>query len=177
MEKSAPQVSIIIPMFNSERFIGECIESILQQTFEDFELIIINDCSTDRSGQIAQNYTDPRVKVIHRQQNFGECASRNFGINIAKGKYIYFIDADDLILPHTLENLVNAAEESEAEVVHMNSFTTFNESLNTKHMKIRNPEPRFLNEDLPQRLQNEFMNHGLDVVAWIKIDERRVANS
>lgn len=102
-------VSIIVPVYNGEKFLGECIESVLAQTYTDRELIIVDDGSTDSSGTIADGYAKDYsfIKVIHCE-NGGMSMARNIGINAAKGEYIYFLDADDVLHPQALEVLCPA---------------------------------------------------------------------
>lgn len=91
-------ISVIVPVYNAEKFLDKCIESILSQTFTDFEAILVNDGSTDKSGEICDIWAqkDSRIKVIH-QQNSGVSVARNNGISAAKGEYIAFVDSDDSI--------------------------------------------------------------------------------
>ncbi len=91
MEKYNPEISIIVPVYNSEKYLEECIKSILNQTFADFELILIDDGSDDSSGLICDKYAekDKRIIVVH-QENKGICGARNAGLDIARGKYIGF---------------------------------------------------------------------------------------
>lgn len=93
-----PILSIIIPVYNVEQYLNKCIDSILSQTFTDFELILADDGSTDNSGKICDKYSkiDPRIIVIHKE-NGGQSSARNAGLNIASGKYITFVDSDDYI--------------------------------------------------------------------------------
>ena len=175
----SPRVSIVMPMFNSEKFIRICIDSILNQTFKDFELIVVNDCSTDRSAEIVESYQDPRIKIYRNVRNLGTGMARNFGITIAAGKYIYFIDHDDAILPQTLEMFFNSAEESQAEVVYMNSrlnavdpdFDLAN-GIQARRMFSTNPTPRFMSENLLKRLQREHIEIGVLWEPWIKFFRR-----
>jgi glycosyltransferase involved in cell wall biosynthesis len=104
-------VSIIVPIYNAEFLLENCLGSILNQTYRDIELILINDGSTDQSGLICDEYAkkDTRVKVIH-QENSGPSVSRNSGINAAKGYYIQFVDCDDTIDLDMLKILVNAMD-------------------------------------------------------------------
>lgn len=95
MMTNDPKISVIMPIYNCELYVGEAIESILNQSFADFEFLIIDDCSTDRTLQIAQSYTDQRIKIITKEKNTGYTASLNYGISVAKGKYIARMDADD----------------------------------------------------------------------------------
>ena len=125
MEQQNPAISVIIPMYNVERYIIYCMESILQQTFRDFEVILIDDASTDRTYRVCQSLfgNDERVRMLHNPVNQGQCNSRNRGIKEARGKYLYFMDSDDEILPQGLEKLYSAAEAEEADVVHTNFYT------------------------------------------------------
>lgn len=102
--------SIVIPLFNKEAYVGKTIESILNQTFSDFELIIIDDCSTDNSLYIAKGYSDPRIKIINHDINQGLSASRNTGIKNAVGDFITFLDADDTWKPFYLESILKLTE-------------------------------------------------------------------
>lgn len=104
-----PLVSVIIPVFNGEKTIQETIESVLSQTITDFELLVINDGSQDRTVEIVECISDSRIKVFS-YPNAGQSMSRNRGIEIAKGDYISFIDADDLWTPDKLETQLNALQ-------------------------------------------------------------------
>jgi len=103
-----PHISIIIPIYNSSRFLRGCIDSILSQSFTDFELILVDDGSSDNSGSICDEYVqkDVRVRVFH-QDKAGVSAARNRGLNSAKGEYIYFPDSDDFVIKNALELLVD----------------------------------------------------------------------
>ena len=179
MKRISPRVSIIVPMFNVEKYIETCIESILRQTLQDFELILIDDCSTDRTIEIVQRYDDSRIKLFKQIKNSGESDSRNFGLKVASGKYVYFMDHDDAIIPDTLEILYNAAEESQSEVVCMNALYethspdfSFDNPVDVSQMHILNATPRFFSTDLSERLQNEFINNHCSVTPWMKLHRR-----
>jgi glycosyltransferase involved in cell wall biosynthesis len=101
-----PKFSVIIPLYNKEEFIKGSINSVLKQTFLDFELIIINDASTDDSLQKVKEIKDPRIQLIEHSKNKGLSASRNTGIKMAKAGYIAFLDADDLWKPSFLEKIL-----------------------------------------------------------------------
>jgi glycosyltransferase involved in cell wall biosynthesis len=105
-----PQVSVLLPVYNAQDYLRESIDSILNQSFTDFELIIINDGSKDGSKEIIDSYTDPRIKVID-QDNAGLPVSLNRAIAIAKGKYLARQDADDVSLPKRLEEQVRFMDE------------------------------------------------------------------
>ncbi len=112
-----PAISVIVPVYNAEKYIASCIDSILLQTFADFELLLIDDGSKDASGQICDEYAnrDTRLKAIH-QENGGEMAARATGVRMAQGKYLYFVDADDKILPDTLNSMLHYAD-AETDIV------------------------------------------------------------
>lgn len=99
-------LSIIIPVYNTEKYLSECVESILSQTFEDFEVILVDDGSTDNSWKICCEYQnkDKRVRAFHKE-NSGVSATRNFGLEHAEGEYISFCDSDDMIKPELYERL------------------------------------------------------------------------
>lgn len=105
-----PKVSVIVPVYNAEAYVARGIDCILAQGFMDFELILVDDGSSDGSGSICDKYADrdSRVKVIH-QENAGVSAARNAGLKAAQGEWVTFVDSDDLVLDCFLESLVNAA--------------------------------------------------------------------
>lgn len=98
-----PKVTVLMSVYNGERYIDEAINSILTQTFTDFEFLIINDSSTDTTSDIIQGYNDPRIKIITNEENLGLTKSLNIGLRKAKGKYIARMDADDISFPCRLE--------------------------------------------------------------------------
>lgn len=113
-----PVISIIVPVYKAEKYLSMCIDSILNQTFRDFELILIDDGSPDNSGKICDEYElkDNRIRVIH-QCNSGVAIARNKGIQVAKGEWIAFVDADDWIEPETYDIALKTALEKKADLV------------------------------------------------------------
>ena len=105
------KVSIIVPVYNIENYIRVCVESILAQTYESFELILVDDGSKDNSGILCDEYAaiDSRVKVIHKE-NGGVSSARNTGLQQAKGKWIMYVDGDDWIEPDMIESLIETAK-------------------------------------------------------------------
>ncbi|WP_121355477.1 glycosyltransferase family 2 protein [Flavisolibacter nicotianae] len=101
-----PEVSVILPVYNGETYLNEAIDSILAQSFTDFELLLINDGSTDSSEQIILSYSDPRIRYLKNEKNKGLIYSLNYAVSEAKGKYIARMDADDIALPQRLEKQV-----------------------------------------------------------------------
>lgn len=106
-----PLISVIIPVYKVEKFLHRCVDSVINQTYKNLEIILIDDGSPDNCGNICDEYAkkDTRIKVIH-QENQGLSGARNSGLNIAKGEYIYFIDSDDYIKKNTLENMIKYSE-------------------------------------------------------------------
>lgn len=105
------KVSVIIPVYKAEKYIAATVQSVLDQTYKNFELIIVDDGSPDKSVEICQQFNDRRIKII-RQQNRGVCAARNAGIRQAEGEYLAFLDGDDLWLPEKLEKHIEHLENS-----------------------------------------------------------------
>ncbi len=118
-----PAISVIIPMYNAKRYVRECLDSFLAQTFTDFEIIVVDDCSTDSSRAIVESYA-PRfngwLTLIGTQKNSGNSGytARNKGLNFSRGEYVYFADADDFVTKTALEELYTAAKNFDADVVY-----------------------------------------------------------
>ena len=128
MEKEVnvlPMVSIVVPVYNCEKFVGRCLNSIVEQTYPDWECIVIDDGSKDKSGEICDGFAqqDKRFRVIHKF-NGGVGAARNDGINLASGKYITFVDADDYIATEYIEDLVQHAHHEEKESIIVSGMIT-----------------------------------------------------
>lgn len=110
-----PEISVIVPVYRAEAYLRDCLDSILSQTFSEFEVILVDDGSPDRSGAICEEYArrDARVRVMH-QSNQGQAAARNHAMETAKGNWLCFVDSDDQIHPQMLELLYRAAMQSGA---------------------------------------------------------------
>ena len=113
-----PSISIIIPVYNVESYLERCVDSVLAQTFEDFEVILVNDGSTDNSPEICDEYltVDNRIKIIHKD-NGGLSSARNSGLDIAKGRYIMFVDSDDWIERNMCQLLYDRIVNTECEMI------------------------------------------------------------
>ncbi|MCI9634225.1 MAG: glycosyltransferase [Ruminococcus sp.] len=118
MEQEKPMISVIVPVYNVEAWIGRCLDSILAQTYENIEVILINDASSDESGRICDHYAarDGRITVLHFSENRGPSAARNEGIRKARGAFASFIDSDDYAEPCLLEKLYDNLLENGADV-------------------------------------------------------------
>ena len=154
-------VSVIIPAYNIEDYIGRCLDSIISQTYKNLEIIVVDDGSRDHTGEILDNYAkkDRRIKVIHKE-NGGVSSARNKGIEVAEGDYIGFIDGDDFIEPEMYKILVDLLEEENADIAHCGYQMVFPDRVdyyhNTGKKKIQTTE-----EGLKDLLSGEIIEPGL----------------
>ena len=120
----SPLISVVVPLYNYRKYIGYCIESILNQTYKYFELIIVDDCSTDNSYSIAKKFEkkDSRIKVIKTNKNYGYSKAKNEGIIRSRGEYIVTLDADDMMTKNSLEIRLKAAQKYKVDFVYANAF-------------------------------------------------------
>jgi glycosyltransferase involved in cell wall biosynthesis len=111
--KNQPLVSVLMTSYNREKYIGSAIESVLASTYDNYELIIVDDCSTDRTVEIIQSFAgrDRRIRVFLNERNLGQFENRNLAATYAKGEYLKYLDSDDLLYPTGLEVLVNMMEQ------------------------------------------------------------------
>ncbi len=114
MNKEKPKITVLLSVFNDEKYIGKAIDSILEQTFTDFELLIIDDCSTDKTRDIISGYKDPRIRLIKTEKNIGITRSLNKGLKLAGGKYIARTDSDDISCPERLEKQLSFLENNKS---------------------------------------------------------------
>lgn len=123
-----PLISVIVPVYNVENYVGACIDSITEQSYDNLEIILIDDGSTDNSGAICDQYSnrDNRIKVIH-QQNGGLSMARNTGLDVLRGEYVTFVDSDDLIHREAIATMWKQLISNDADISTI-SFTTFKES-------------------------------------------------
>lgn len=135
-----PLVSIITPLYNSEKFISETIESVLSQTYTNWEMIIVNDCSKDRGASIVEEYSkkDKRIKLFNNKKNMGVSFTRNRAIVLSNGKYIAFLDSDDLWHKEKLEKQIKMMEEKNISLSYT-AYTKINEDGSLRG-KIKVPE-------------------------------------
>lgn len=126
--KHDEKISVIVPVYNVEKYLNECIESIIKQTYKNLQIILIDDGSTDNSGTICRNFAnkDNRIEVYHLKQA-GVSAARNYGIDCVKGEFIFFVDSDDILNENIIRNLYNNINECDIAYCHSWIFSDFNE--------------------------------------------------
>lgn len=179
MEQKIPAVSVVIPMYNAEKFIGACLESIFAQNFKDFEVIVVDDCSTDNSVAVVENYLKRggQLKLLKSKKNFGNpCVPRNKGLNISRGKYIYFMDNDDLLIDNNaLEKFYSYAENYDADFVYTYKFAVSENDGELKGLSLirtEQPEkPFFILENPAERFFYVVRNE-IGVMPWLKFSRR-----
>jgi glycosyltransferase involved in cell wall biosynthesis len=111
MKNTSPQTSIVIPTYNRETAISRAIDSVLEQTADDYEIVIVDDGSEDSTQEVIKEYNNNRIRYIEHKENRGQNVARNTGLRAAKGTYISYLDSDDVLLPQHLEKVVNKLEE------------------------------------------------------------------
>ena len=164
---NTPRLSIIVPVYNVEKYIHSCINSILNQHFSDFELILVDDGSTDNCGKICDEYasSDKRVRIIH-QENGGVSAARNKGIDVSQGEIIGFVDSDDIICADMYQKMVDFMDVHQLDAVCADTYLV-------KNCK-ETFRPRYDKDMLFSHLEaiNEILDGKLDNAATNKIFKR-----
>ncbi len=142
------KVTVIIPIYNVEEYLSRCLDSVINQTYKNLEIICVNDCSPDNSAKILEDYSkkDNRIKIINREKNGGLSAARNSGLEVATGDYVYFIDSDDWIDHDYIEKMVGAAVRSKSKVI-----------LNTNIVNNLNNED--IGQFFPNKTRNKFIGN------------------
>ena len=161
------ELSVIVPVYNADRYLHRCVDSILNQTYKDFELILVDDGSKDCCPQICDEYAlkDSRVKVIH-QENSGVSVARNNGIELCKGQFISFVDADDYIGPEMFKELVSGIQ-GKADIV-MCGYTLCCEQ-QEKHIFSNAPKEFNL-----QALKTNYDTYKISNSSWAKLYKRNL---
>lgn len=171
-----PEISVIVPVYNVENYLSRCIDSILAQTFSDFELILVDDGSTDLSGKICDEYEkkDSRIKVIHKE-NGGVSSARNCGLEKTKGKCLCFVDSDDWISSDYLKYLYFLIDKYNADIVSANYMLVYDEkskfSLQSKIKVINNTS-----KILQYYMQQDKIHKKNDFPVWIKLYKKELFN-
>ena len=159
-------LSIIVPVYQAENYLKDCLDSILKQTYTDFELILVDDGSTDSSPEICDSYAilDSRVRVIH-QNNGGQAYARNVGLEHAKGQYVGFVDNDDVVLDNLFNVLVDNSQKVDADISAV-SYIRIDEDGNKEHVKHTHNEYIYFNYDGVKEI---LERDKLDIYVWTKI--------
>lgn len=160
-----PEISIIVPVYNSSPYISKCIESILDQTFKNFELILVNDGSTDQSGHICEQYAlqDSRIKLVHKE-NGGVSSARNAGINLARGEFISFVDGDDWIYKEMYSKLYDLSKETNSDISICSIYREINgEVIGTKR------EEFIIEMDNTEAMRELFTGKYFRFAVWAKL--------
>lgn len=167
-----PKISIIVPVYKVEKYLNKCIDSVLCQTFTDFELILVDDGSPDNCPKICDEYAkkDKRVVVLHKE-NGGLSDARNKGIDIARGEYIAFIDSDDFVAPDTYEHAYSLIKEHNAEMVIFDAII-LNEGQNVEFTDAKN----CVVMDKNKALEEMIVNRKFSVNAWNKLYKKELFN-
>lgn len=153
-------VSVIIPVYNTEKYLESCLDSIVNQELNNYEIIIINDGSTDNSSEIAKKYANNYSFILYfEQDNKGLAATRNLGIERASGKYIYFMDSDDLLEENSLNILYNLAEENKLDAVFFDADVFFDYTNNEKKIYNYHRQKSYGLYDNGQELFNDLINN------------------
>lgn len=160
------KVSVIVPVYNVEKYLDRCVESIIKQTYENLEIILVNDGSTDSSGNMCDNYAlnDKRIKVIHKK-NGGLSSARNAGIDSASGDYYCFVDSDDWIANNMIETLLNLCDKYEAEI----SACTFQKMLDSSTQIESENSPEIKTYTSKEALANMFYSGSIGWSAAYKL--------
>lgn len=160
--KTIPKISVVIPMFNAEKYIATCLESLLIQTLTDFEVIVVDDCSTDNSVAVVENYRERfggRLKILSTEKNSGSGGlPRNKGLKLSRGEYIFFVDADDFVTPTALAELYAHAKNFAADVVYCEKIFDTDAAatkvwLTNMNGKFSVDAPTFVTENLSDRVR------------------------
>ncbi len=174
-----PKLSVIVPVYNGEKYLNQCVDSILAQEFTDFELILVDDGSTDASLEICHGYEqkDSRVVVVHKE-NAGLVAARKSGISVSKGEYVGFIDCDDYIDSNMYSDMINTAVKDNSDIVVSNIIVEYTDK--TRIMRNYLPAGFYSREDIkntviPRMLiHSGFVNYGIIPGVVIKIFRREI---
>jgi glycosyltransferase involved in cell wall biosynthesis len=174
----AVKISVIVPIYRIENYLPKCIDSVLQQSFLDFELILVDDGSPDNCPKICDDYAkkDSRIKVIHKE-NGGLLSARKAGLKNAQGKYISFVDGDDWVDKFYLDTLFKLAEANDSDLVITGHFREFDgkiETIKPKTAGIYN-EKDLKASIIPNAIYNgKFCEHGISTYVWNKLFKREL---
>ena len=183
---STYKISLIIPVFNVEPWLNECLDSVQNQSFQDWEAILVNDCSQDASNEILESYAkaDQRYTIIQHTENMGLGAARNTGCSHAIGEFLFFLDSDDLLTYNALEDLYNTAKEYSADMV-ISDFHPFKDKGEKFSSKKKYPlqdsfcnlfpkENKILKWDTIEEKQDTLIDSSFTIACWSKLFRRQL---
>lgn len=167
-----PVISVIVPVYNVEKYVARCIDSILKQTYTNLEILLVDDGSLDHSGQICEEYRkiDARIQVIH-QENGGLSAARNTGIEVATGEYFAFVDSDDFLSPRFIEALLQACIQTKSDLAQCRWETVSKDILSEAVPAVSEYKTYSNREALAQMYQEAGAYF---IVAWNKLYKREL---
>ena len=175
MTKIRPLISVIVPVYGAEAFLDRCVASVLAQDFKDFELLLVDDGSPDRCGDICEGWAnrDPRVRTFHKD-NGGQSSARNYGLDHARGKYVAFVDSDDWVTPDYLSYLLGLFSMDDNRKTCM--FTACNHTIVRNGRSVKACDIRVPTVALSRRAAfGDVLFHGcIDVSPWAKLYRREV---
>lgn len=166
------KISIIAPVYQVEKYIGKCIESVINQTFKNFELILIDDGSKDKSGNICDEYAkrDKRIHVVHTE-NKGAASARNRGLDLATGKYIAFVDGDDYLAENMLDELYKVITQENCDVV-VCDFLNLHANPD-KDFSLQLSDSKVSGREILSHLKNQ-KNYGVWTIVWNKLYKKEI---
>ena len=170
-----PKISVIVPVYKAEAYLETCVKSIREQTYQNLEIILIDDGSPDRCGQLCDQFAaeDPRIRVIHKE-NGGQSAARNMGLDIATGDYIGFVDADDWIEPTMYETLYQLLQQHGAQISACGARLIFEDG-NTAYLNNRYPADSSIRVfSTLEALENVISNKQLTNSLWDKLYKKQI---
>ncbi len=168
-------VSIIMPSYNSSKYISESINSVLSQTYTNWELLVIDDCSTDNTVQIIQSFNDSRIRLLRNPVNSGAAISRNYGLREAKGKWIAFLDSDDMWKPEKLDYQIRYMKENGRAF----TYHDYRTSINGKLLPYVNTAPNVVNKRKIYNycyLSTDTVMYDADIIGVIQIADLKKNN-
>lgn len=176
-----PKISVIMPMYNAEKYIDTALKTLVDQTFSDFEIILVDDCSTDRTLEIAKSFVDPRIRIIENKKNLGHPGSaRNVGLEHARGEFVYFMDDDDILMPNCLETFIDAIGDNDAVfngawIGAVNGDNLRLEDLDCK--VIRLDSGKVVSSDPKKRIWDEMVQHKMHYPPWLFLYRRTLLDN
>ncbi len=170
------KISVIVPVYNTEKYLEECLESIVNQSFANLEIIIVNDASPDGSHKIIQKFAqhDARIKVIDHKQNLGQSAARNSALDMACGDYIFFIDSDDTIEQSTLEIMLATAIKNNADIVGCPLRRTDEQNQNTIQIDYGSTKPYLIFLGAEEIYRAYFFRGSISVTVAAKLYKKQL---